>query len=103
MICWMSEGITVRAELASGMDHAVALSIKRTLTPPLSIFIETSRNMFGWMRRILTLYVNCAAQSSNQDARKCHQKGGFSVVNSSTRQLSGGFPPQMRRLSATPD
>jgi hypothetical protein len=39
----MSEGITVRVELPSGMDHAAALSTRRTHKLPLSVFIKTSK------------------------------------------------------------
>src|SRR5258708_31567477 len=105
MICWMSEGITVRAELPRGMAHAAALNISRTQIPLLTVFIITTSKEYVRLDAVYPLIV-CQSQG-----RKAKRKGTSrskegawpAPLRSLIKWLFCGFPQQTPHLSTTPD
>src|SRR4029077_13380002 len=83
MICWMSEGITVRAELPNGIVHAVALSTSRTERQPLSVFIH---NLEGICALRCDLCPYCMSIMRRTDQTKGQGRIIIEVHNGTTGQ-----------------
>src|SRR6478735_5466799 len=104
MICWMSEGITVRAELPSGIDHAAAVSRTRTQMPPFTVFMNYLEEICAFR---CDLCPHCMPILRHKGETKgqvpCPERCRAPAVRLSGRQPFCGFLPQSHCLSATPD
>src|SRR6266849_5600658 len=87
----MSEGITVRAELPSGMAHAAALNMSRTQIPLLTVFITTSKELCAVRCRLSSYCMSVSGGKGQSKGQVVLQQGAWSRPLSSAFQQIGFF------------
>src|SRR6266853_6745456 len=102
----MSEGITVRAELPSGIAHAAALNISTTQIPLVNVFvvIPTSKEYVELDAVDASIVCQPQGEKAKRKGRSCSKQGAGPVpLSPAITRLSCGFSRQILRLSPTPD
>src|SRR5713101_7068565 len=102
----MSEGITVRAELPSGMAHAAALNMSRTQIPLLTVFITTSKELCAVRCRLSSYCMSVSGGKGQSKGQVVLQQGAWSrPLSLSANRLFCGSRSQIPCLypAGTPD